>query len=115
MRERPRLQKIGEEMQRWCALLDEELSTWPDVTSKPMFGMMAFYRGGRIFAAVPRSRAPRTARSVLIKLPSVQHVRLKGSRVPGAGWVTFDLEQEADIAEALEWLARAYEKAKSGH
>jgi hypothetical protein len=112
MRERPKLAKIGEEMQRWSALLSEEISTWPHVSSRPMFGMTAFYRGEQIFAAVPRTRAPRTDRSVLIKLPGVSHKRLRTGSGPGAGWVTFELEAESDIAEALRWLGRAYESAK---
>jgi hypothetical protein len=112
MRERPKLPKIGEEMQRWSALLSEEISTWPRVSSRPMFGMTAFYRREQIFAAVPRTRAPRTDRSVLIKLPGVSHERLKAGGGPGAGWVTFELEAESDVAEALRWLGEAYERAK---
>jgi hypothetical protein len=57
MAERPRLLKIDAEMQRWCAQIDDELASWPDVTSRPMFGMTAYYRGTIIFAAVPRTRA----------------------------------------------------------
>jgi hypothetical protein len=108
--ERPKLPKIGEEMRRWCALLEAEISTWPNVTSKPMFGMIAFYRGPRIFAAVPRTRAPRTDRSVLIKLPGVTHTRLKAGSGPGALWATFELEEERDIGEALQWLGKAYDR-----
>lgn len=111
MRERPKLPKIGEEMQRWSALLSEEISSWPGVSRRPMFGMTAFYHAGHIFAAVPRTRAPRTDRSVLIKLPGVSHPRLKAGSGPGAGWVTFELEADNDIAGALRWLERAYERA----
>jgi Family of unknown function (DUF5519) len=110
--ERPKLKKIGEEMRRWCAALEEELSTWPAVTARPMFGMIAFYRGMRIFAAVPRTRAARTETSVLIKLPGVTTDHVKPSSAPGAGWVTFELESEGDVAEALRWLAQAYEKVR---
>ena len=110
MPERPKLFKIDTEMQRWCALLGEEVLAWPEVTAKPMFGMTGFYHGRSIFAAIPRTRAPRTARSVLIKLPGVSDKRLTGSHGPGAGWVTFELESEADINEALLWLQRAYEE-----
>jgi len=112
MPERPKLPKIGEEMRRWCAAITEEIVAWPNVTSKPMFGMTAFYRGQRIFAAVPKTRAADTERSLLIKLPGVRHRRLKGSSGPGAGWVTFELRDESDISEALEWLGKAYEKAR---
>ena len=99
-------------MRRWCGLLEEEISSWPDVTSKSMFGMASFYCGPRIFAAVPRTRAARTEWSVLIKLPGFKHKRLKAGSGPGAGWVTFELEEEGDISAALQWIGKAYEKAR---
>ena len=107
---RPKLVKIDPEMQRWCALLGEEISAWPDVSAKPMFGMTGFYRGKNIFAAIPRTRAPVTARSLIIKLPGVNDTRLKPASGPGSGWVAFELESSNDINEALLWLERAYEK-----
>jgi hypothetical protein len=112
MRERPKLPKIGEEIKRWSGLIGDELATWPRVSSKPMFGMTAFYRGKHIFAALPRTRAAGTDRALLVKLPRVKHPRLKGSIGPGAGWVSFELEAESDIADALTWLAKAYERAR---
>lgn len=110
MAERPKLFKIDDEMQRWCALLGEEVSTWPNVSAKPMFGMSGFYHGKNIFAAIPRTRAPRSPRSLLVKLPDVSDKRLKGASGPGSGWVTFELGSANDINEALVWLERAYEK-----
>ena len=109
MAERPKLVKIDSEMQRWCALLGEEVLTWPKVTSKPMFGLTGFYRGDRIFAAMPRTKAAGTARSVLLKLSGVNDKRLKPVSGPKTHWVAFELESEADINEALQWLERAYE------
>ncbi|MGE5603194.1 MAG: hypothetical protein ACM30E_09090 [Nitrososphaerales archaeon] len=110
MAKRPKLVKVDAEMQRWCALLLDEVSTWPDVTSRPMFGMVGLYRGKNIFAAVPRTRAPRTPFSVLVKLPGG---RRSDASVPGAGWVTFEMESSGDTSEALRSLARAYDRAKS--
>lgn len=108
MAERPRLFKIDTEMQRWCALLEQELLQWPEVSAKPMFGMIGFYHGKSIFAAIPRTRAAESARSLLIKLPGLNDKRLKRSD-PGSGWVAFELESAKDITEALTWLERAYE------
>ena len=110
MAERPKLFKIDTEMQRWCALLGREISAWPEVSAKPMFGMTGFYHGTSIFAAIPRTRAAETARSLLIKLPGVVDIRLKSASGPGSGWVAFELESLNDINEALLWLERAYEK-----
>jgi len=109
MAERPKLFKIDAEMQRWCAELEQELSAWPDVSAKPMFGMIGFYHGKSIFAAIPRTRAAETARSLLIKLPGLNDKRLKGASGPGSGWVAYELESAEDIAEALTLLERAYE------
>ena len=112
MAELPRLFKIDAEMQRWCALLQEEVSEWPEVTSKPMFGMTGFYRGGRIFAAIPRTKAAGSSRSVLIKLSGVNDERLKPvSDGPGSEWLAFELESEVDINDALLWFERGYEAA----
>ena len=109
MPERPRLFKIDTEMQRWCALLEQELLVWPDVSAKPLFGMIGYYRGKSIFAAIPRTRAAATARSVLIKLPGVNDKRLKRASGPGSGWVAYELESAQSITEALTWLKRAYD------
>jgi hypothetical protein len=109
MAERPRLFKIDTEMQRWCALLEQELLAWPEVSAKPMFGMIGFYHGQTIFAAIPRTRAAETARTLLIKLPGLNDKRLKRTSEPGSGWVGYELESANDITEALIWLERAYE------
>jgi len=111
MAKSPKLWKIGTEMKRWCALLEEEVGSWPEVRTKPMFGMVALYRGTKIFAAVPRTRAAGTETSVLIKLPGTRNHQLRTTSGPGAGWTTFEIEAESDISEALKRLERAYEKA----
>ncbi len=113
MAARPKLLKTDAEMQRWCTLLIEEMSAWPEVTSRPMFGMLALYRRKNIFAVVPRTRAAETPFSLLIKLPGAHHDRLRSASGPGAGWVTFEMESATDTNEALRWLARAYRRAGS--
>jgi hypothetical protein len=110
--ERPKLVKVDAEMQRWCAQLEEEVASWPRVTTRPMFGMIAFYRDKTIFAALPRTRAAETPFSLLLKLPKIRNQRLKSGRGPGASWVTFTMEAEDDMSEALRWLGRAYEQAR---
>ena len=107
-RARPKLLKVDAEMQRWCAQLGEELCAWPLVTTKPMFGMTAYYRGPHIFAALPRTRAPETPFSMLIKLPDTAHAKLRHGHGPGAQWRTFTMDSDADLAEAVKWLGRAY-------
>jgi hypothetical protein len=107
---RPKLPKVDPEMQRWCALIEEEMSAWPDITTRPMFGLNAYYRSGAIFAAIPCTRAVGTPFSFLLKLPSAAPRSVAG--VPGKGWVTLEMESEADISTALRQLGRAYEAAQ---
>jgi hypothetical protein len=78
-----------------------------------MFGLVAFYRGRHIFAALPRSRAVETPNSFLVKLPGVESERVRKASGPGAGWVTFTMEAPTDITEALRWLERAYRMART--
>jgi hypothetical protein len=115
MAERLKLVKVDTEMQRWCAQLEEELASWPHLTTRPMFGMLALYRNKKIFGALPRTRAAATPFSLMLKLPKTRDERLKAGRGPGASWVTFAMESETDIPEALRWLGRAYERARGRH
>lgn len=108
--QRPKLPKVDPEMQRWCAALQDEVCGWRQVRTRPMFGMLALYRGDRIFAALPLTRAPRTPNSLLVKLPGVRDDRLKAAQGPGKAWASFEMTSSNDLHEALRWLQRAYKK-----
>src|ERR1044071_5143846 len=56
-RGRPKLLHVSEETKRLAQLLEAEILTWPNVTSRPMFGLNGIYRGSNIFAVLPRTRA----------------------------------------------------------
>jgi hypothetical protein len=77
-----------------------------------MFGLQAFYRGSAIFAALPKTRAAENPSGLLVKLSGVRNRRLRPGMASGAGWTTFTLHSESDIAEALRWLGLAYERAE---
>jgi len=47
-------------MRQWSDLLLREILGWPNVSSRPMFGMTAVYRGKAIFGVLPRTRAMAT-------------------------------------------------------
>jgi len=114
------LPRIAEEMQQWSAMLGTELATWPAVTTKPMFGMTAFYRGEQIFAVLPKTRAFETAKSVAFRLEKISDKvaqELKAdARVNfnpiGSKWISFEVDDAKDLNAALEWMARAYEAAR---
>ena len=108
---RPKLPRIGPEMELWCALLEDEVAAWRQVRTKPMFGLLALYRGDRIFAALPKTRAAGTPNSLLIKLTGERNKRLAAASRPGKAWVSFEMDSANDIPEALHLLQRAYKKA----
>ena len=85
-----------------------------------MFGLMAAYRGGKIFAALPKSRGMGSPNSLAFKLetsdPQVRqqlesdsHIRTTMMRK--TRWFTFEVSSDADLNPALKWLDRAYEVA----
>jgi hypothetical protein len=119
-RPRPRMPVVSEAMKAWAAALAEELRGWPGVTSRPMFGLIALYRGKQIFAALPRTRGMGSPSSVAFKLskagPRVL-ARLRGeeristSVMQASRWFVFELASDRDLKDALEWLGRAYAAA----
>jgi hypothetical protein len=114
MESRRKLARASEEMKEWSVLLDAELSSWPSITSRRMFGMTVFYRRGVIFAALPRTRSFDTPRSIAFKLyrRTVQvRKRLEAdARIanPDAKWISLELDGEKDLTKALKWFDLAY-------
>ena len=109
-------------MKQWSAMLEQELSAWPKVTSRPMFGMIAFYRRSAIFAALPRSRALSNPRSILFRFASIMPAELLERARKQAGlrqesafskghWRSLELESADGLRDALWWLNHAYERA----
>jgi hypothetical protein len=121
-RERPKLPPVSEEMKQWSALLRQELSTWPHVTSRPMFGLLGFYRGNTIFAALPVTRGLNSPNGLIFKFHRISPQLLRRAKsdprvevsrkAPGAGWYSFELRTEDDLRDALWWVNLAYETAK---
>ena len=112
----------SEEMKQWSAMLGNELSTLPKVTARPMFGLRGFYRGKKIFAALPVTRGIRNPNALIFRIqpmPADLQERAEKepridteNRIPSAKWFTFELHSEADFRDALWWLNQAYEHAK---
>ena len=94
---RPRLVALSEEMRYRSGLLAQELSRWPDVSMRPMFGLRAFYRGPVIFAMLPDKRAFESATAIASK--------------EGGKWKLFELANDHDIDTALVVLDKSYRKA----
>jgi hypothetical protein len=94
MARRIKLAKPSEEMRYKCSLLGDELSCWPDVSVRPMFGMRAFYRKATIFAMLPDKRAFGNPAGIGYK--------------SGGKWKSFEV---GEAGEALAVLERAYRVA----
>src|ERR1700675_1104832 len=117
---RPKLPHIAEDMKQWSAMLGQELSTWPHVSSRPMFGLLAFYRRAKIFAGLPVTRGLKTSNSIIFKIQPMPPDLLRRamddprvdteSRIPGAKWYSFELSSAEDLRDALWWLNQAYER-----
>lgn len=117
MRERPKMPPISEEMKQWSAMLKTEVSGWPQVAPRPMFGMLALFRRKKIFAALPTTRAIGTPNSVAFRWKTVPQdlaeCASKDPRVkPGKHWFTFEVGSTEDLRDALWWLNQAYERTK---
>jgi hypothetical protein len=117
---RPRLPAISEQMKAWAAALAADLESWPRVSTRPMFGLTAWYRRDRIFAVLPKTRGMDSPNSLAFKLPWAstrllarirKEPRIGFTEMRKACWFTFELSCDADLHDALEWLGRAYEAA----
>jgi hypothetical protein len=112
----------SDEMKQWSAMLGNELSAWPKVTARPMFGLRGFYRGRKIFAALPVTRAIKNPNSLIFRIQPMPPDLLERakkepridteSRTPGSKWFVFELNSEADFRDALWWMNQAYQHAK---
>jgi hypothetical protein len=117
-RPRRKMVRTSEEVQRWSALLAEEMVSWPNVRSKPMFGFYAYYRGDALFTILPRTRGFDSGSLLILKfnpMPEELSQRARGdarldtsTRVPGKGWFTFELASEEDLRDALWWIQQAF-------
>lgn len=116
-RPRPKLHKISEEMKVWSAILTEEVSSWPKVKLRSMFGFMAAYRSRKIFAALPKTRTMDPPDSISFKIPPNGKLRQLAARDAAVrisekgSWTTYQLKSDQDVNAALQWLSRAYEAA----
>jgi hypothetical protein len=112
----------SEEMKQWSAMLGSELSGWPKVQTRPMFGLRGYYRGKKIFAALPVTRGIRNPNALIFRIQPMppdllerakKEVRIDTeNRIPSAKWFLFEVHSETDLRDALWWLNQAYEHAK---
>lgn len=71
-----------------------------------MFGMRAVYRKGVIFALLPETKMIDRSTAIGYKFADRPQARREGHQ-----WQLFDVENEADLAKALQLLGEAHRKA----
>ena len=112
---------ISEEMKAWSTALATETADWPNISQRSFFGFTALYRSDQIFAMLPRTRNIDTANKITFRIDgpaTVVQKRLSGDervslfpiskKKNPARWFTFLLSSNADLHDALEWLAASY-------
>src|SRR5260370_35611316 len=105
-RPRPKMPRISEETKQVSAMLGGELSTWSKVKTRPMFGLRGFYRGRKIFAALPVTRAINNPNSLIFRIKPMPPALLErankeprihtAKRATGAKRSVFELNSNAD-------------------
>lgn len=129
-RTRSPLPAISEEMKAWSAALAREVEDWPNASARPFFGFTALYHRDKMFAALPKSRAMDVVNSLAFKITdadssdsasSISERLKKDARIhtwsskttktKKGRWFSFELSSAADLHDALDWLATAYEGA----
>lgn len=111
-------------MKSLVAAIEREVSSWPQVNLKAMFGMTAIYRGKSIFGLLPKTRSLYANDCVWMKFgkitPAIKKKLEAESRIlpprhpKGAQWYTISSVTPAEYGFTIEWLAIAHEAAKSG-
>jgi hypothetical protein len=113
---------VSEQMKAWSTALAAELVEWPQVTQKSFFGFTALYRGKKMFALLPRTRsifksnavafcmeaANRSTRTLLEKDRRISTFDKHKTR-----WFTFELSGGSDLHDALDYLGRAFDAART--
>jgi len=117
---RVKLPPVSEQMKAWSAALAAEVADWPHVSARSFFGFTALYRGDKMFAALPRTRAMGTPNSLVFKLVETtvgdrarmeKDPRIGDMQMQKARWFTFELASDGDLHDALDWIGRAYDAA----
>lgn len=103
--------------------IEGEVSSWPQVNLKPMFGMTAIYRGKTIFGLLPKTRSLHSGDSIWMKFakltPAIKkrlqnEPRILPPRKPtGAQWYTISTVTPEDYGFVVEWLAIAHQAASA--
>jgi hypothetical protein len=130
---RRQMKPVSEAMRGLAESLGREVESWPGVTVKSAFGMSMIYRGGVVFAALPKTRALYDEEAIMVKFldetpalarriaaekrfapATMEQQQTSKSKRGGEGrkWRFFVMRGGEDVHAAMEWLGEAYHVAK---
>ena len=96
--------------------LDIVLLSWPNVSSRKMFGGVGYMVGGKMFAALSEgvvgAKLPEDLRAQALQLAGVSPFRPTGR--PFGGWVQFVMLLAEDVSAVVPWLEAASRYVASG-
>lgn len=100
-------------------MLMAELNSWPQISTRKMFGFLFFYRRRVVFAALPLTRGFDSPSTLIIKFNPMPAKLLKRAQADQRmdtstrvrGWFSFQVRSESGLRDVLSWLSHAYEAA----
>jgi TfoX/Sxy family transcriptional regulator of competence genes len=113
---------VSEQMKAWSAALEAELRDWPQITLRSFFGFTALYRGRTMFGLLPRTRSIFKGNAVAFRMDaadrSTREALEKDKRIAAFDkdkrrWFLFELSCDRDLHDALNYVARAFDAARS--
>ena len=113
---------VSEQMKAWSTALAAELVEWPQVTQKSFFGFTALYRGTTMFALLPRTRGIFKSNAVALCVNAANRStrtllendrRISAFDKDKTRWFTFELSGGSDLHDALDYLGRAFDAART--
>ena len=102
--------------------MEGEVRDWPGVTTTVFFGFTALYRGRFMFGLLPRTRSIFTENAIAFRFEKVNRAmramlskdrRIAAFDKDKVRWFTFQLWSDADLRDALDYLGRACEAART--
>ena len=109
-------------MKAWSAALLGELKDWPQVTLGSFFGFTALYRGKYMFGLLPRTRSIFKGNAVAFRMEGASRAtksligndpRISPFHEHKTRWFTFELSRDVDLHDALDYLGRAFDAART--
>jgi hypothetical protein len=113
---------VSGQMKAWAAGLEAEFQSWPQVTLKSFFGFTALYRGRTMFGLLPRTRSIFKDNAVAFRIEGASRrmqaelkrdLRISAFDKNRTRWFTFDLSCDADLHDAVDYLGKAFDTAKT--